>query len=218
MDEEKTIDEAVEELADEMKEFEPVAFDEAVKETEPERKDAPILRALGDPEPADMNMIHKHMDNFLAMIAGETPVDSNVRNSTEYWLKRIAESGGGGGGGGSAKYTHHLRVRYSHTSTGAGDPTKNASIYFSIETDNPEPIETITDLLSAMTAFDYLHELMATGYYNQGTDAYTNPIIDCYCSESGLTIGCIYFTGSSSLHNLYLLSDLNGYTIRDVVK
>lgn len=99
IDEEKTVDEAVEEMTGEMKEFEPVAFDEAVKETEPERKDAPVLRALGDPEPADMNMIHKHLDNFLAKIAGETPIDENVRDSTEYWLNRIAESGGGGGGG-----------------------------------------------------------------------------------------------------------------------
>ena len=94
IDEEKTVDEAVEEMTGEMKEFEPVAFDEAVKETEPERKDAPILRDA--PDPADMNMIHKHVDNFLAKIAGETPIDENVRDSTEYWLKRIAENGGGG--------------------------------------------------------------------------------------------------------------------------
>ena len=92
MDEEKTIDEAVEEQADEMKEFEPVAFDEVIKETEPERKDAPILRDA--PEPADMNMIHKHVDNFLAKIAGETPIDENVRDSTEYWLDRIGAIGG----------------------------------------------------------------------------------------------------------------------------
>ena len=94
IDEEKTVDEAVEEMIGEMKEFEPVAFDEAVKETEPERKDAPILRDA--PDPADMNMIHKHVDNFLAKIAGETPIDENVRDSTEYWLNRIAEAGGGG--------------------------------------------------------------------------------------------------------------------------
>lgn len=96
MDEEKTIDEAVEEQADEMKEFEPVAFDEVIKE-EPAKETAPVLRALGDPDPADMNMIHKHLDNFLAKIAGETPIDENVRDSTEYWLNRIAEAGGGGG-------------------------------------------------------------------------------------------------------------------------
>lgn len=108
IDEEKTVDEAVEEMTGEMKEFEPVAFDEVIKETEPERKDAPILRALGDPDPADMNMIHKHVDNFLAKIAGETPIDENVRDSTEYWLKRIAEAGGV-----KPLYLHHIRISSS---------------------------------------------------------------------------------------------------------
>ena len=105
IDDEKTVDEVVEEMTGDMKEFEPVAFDEAVKETEPERKDAPILRDA--PDPADMNMIHKHVDNFLAKIAGETPIDENVRDSTEYWLKRLAD-----GLGGSTKkiYCHPLRI------------------------------------------------------------------------------------------------------------
>lgn len=97
MDEEKTIDEAVEEKADEMKEFEPVAFDEVIKD-EPAKETAPVLRDGGDPEPADMNMIHKHLDNFLAMLCGETPIDDNVRTSTEYWLKRLAKNLPGGGG------------------------------------------------------------------------------------------------------------------------
>ena len=44
------------------------------------------LRGVGHPE-----MIQTHLDNFLAAIAGETPVDTNVRNSTEYWLNEIAE-------------------------------------------------------------------------------------------------------------------------------
>lgn len=106
MDEEKTIDEAVEEQADEMKEFEPVAFDEVIKD-EPVKESAPVLRDGGDPDPADMNMIHKHLDNFLAMLCGETPIDDNVRNSTEYWLKRLAD-----GNGGSTKkiYIHPITI------------------------------------------------------------------------------------------------------------
>lgn len=107
IDDEKTVDEAVEEMTGDMKEFEPVAFDEAVKETEPERKDAPVLRDGGDPEPADMNMIHKHLDNFLAKIAGETPLDENVRDSTEYWLNRIAENMPSGGG---SVYSHTIKT------------------------------------------------------------------------------------------------------------
>ena len=48
-------------------------------------------RLRGVPDPT---MIQKHLDNFLAMICGATPVDSNVRNSTEYWLDQIAKAFG----------------------------------------------------------------------------------------------------------------------------
>ena len=44
---------------------------------------------------ANEEMIQKHLDNFLAKIAGETPVDETVQDSTEYWLNQIAEQGGG---------------------------------------------------------------------------------------------------------------------------
>ena len=47
---------------------------------------------------ANEEMIQTHVDNFLAKIAGETPIDDNPRNSTEFWLNEIAENGGGGGG------------------------------------------------------------------------------------------------------------------------
>lgn len=45
---------------------------------------------------ANEEMIQKHLDNFLAKIAGETPVDEEPRDSTEFWLNEIAEQGGGG--------------------------------------------------------------------------------------------------------------------------
>ena len=41
---------------------------------------------------ANENMIQKHVDNFLAKIVGETPVDDKPRNSTEFWLNEIAEN------------------------------------------------------------------------------------------------------------------------------
>lgn len=47
--------------------------------------------------PQTPTMIHKHIDNFLAKIVGETPVDDNPRDSTEYWLNEIAENLPGGG-------------------------------------------------------------------------------------------------------------------------
>lgn len=54
---------------------------------EPTIKLAPAVPA------APNNMIQKHVDNFLAKIAGETPVDDEVRDSTEYWLNEIANAG-----------------------------------------------------------------------------------------------------------------------------
>ena len=47
--------------------------------------------------PQTPTMIHKHIDNFLAKIAGETPVDDKPRDSTEFWLNEIAENLPGGG-------------------------------------------------------------------------------------------------------------------------
>ena len=128
MDEEKTIDEAVEEPADEMKEIEPVTFDDIIKD-EPAKETAPVLRALGDPDPADPNMIHKHLDNFLAMLCGETPIDDNVRTSTEYWLKRLA-----GGLGGSTKKIYFHPIVLSSTVTG--------SLYFLILDNESTPYDT----------------------------------------------------------------------------
>lgn len=42
---------------------------------------------------ANEEMIQKHLDNFLAKIAGETPVDDTIQNSTEFWINKIAGSG-----------------------------------------------------------------------------------------------------------------------------
>lgn len=41
--------------------------------------------------PQTPTMIHEHIDNFLAKIVGETPIDDNPRDSTEYWLNEIAD-------------------------------------------------------------------------------------------------------------------------------
>ena len=91
-EEEKNIEELTETIIEPETEDDVREAFEINKEDGPrESLGAPLIKAAGDPEPADMTMIHKHLDNFLAMIAGETPVDSNVRNSTEYWLNRIAD-------------------------------------------------------------------------------------------------------------------------------
>ena len=90
---------------------------------------APLIRALGDPEPADMTMIHKHLDNFLAKIAGETPIDENVRTSTEYWLKRLAD-----GLGGSTKKIYYHPIYMADNTLGR--------IEFAIIDNNPNPYDT----------------------------------------------------------------------------
>lgn len=201
IDEEKTVDEAVEEMTGEMKEFEPVAFDEAVKETEPERKDAPILRDA--PDPADMNMIHKHVDNFLAKIAGETPIDENVRDSTEYWLKRIAEAGGGGttvianpelAGTenqltglqvgetkykvGSNLYEHHIRVQKSSTDR----------FFFTLVSTSPTELTTEASVVA---------ELVTRGYIS-ATGLATNSSVKRIVVGVNTAGGYIYVTSLST--------------------
>ena len=90
------------EVIEEVKE--PVVDD--VKEIVPEVK-AP-LRGISTP-----SMIHTHLDNFLAKLCGETPVDDDVRNSMEYWINELAE-----GNGGSTKkiYSHTINL-YETSST-----------------------------------------------------------------------------------------------------
>ena len=61
------------------------------------------LRGVGHPE-----MIQTHLDNFLAKIAGETPIDDNPRNTTEFWLNEIAKNLPGGGG--EPLYIHNIQI------------------------------------------------------------------------------------------------------------
>ena len=93
---------------------------------------------------ADPNMIQTHLDNFLAKIAGETPVDDNPRNSKEYWLNKIADwIAGKSTDDASTKklYWHGITVYKSTT------PYNQNIRGFIISTD-PAPIDTITKLVS----------------------------------------------------------------------
>lgn len=109
-EEEKILEEeevTLEEAAEEAEELQEETQDEghAIEIPVERREDANIeeilerqvlrdggLRDAGHPE-----MIQTHLDNFLAKIAGETPIDDNPRNSTEFWLNEIAENLPGGG-------------------------------------------------------------------------------------------------------------------------
>lgn len=55
------------------------------------KEEAPVLKSGGLRGISTPTMIHTHLDNFLAKIVGETPVDTNVRNSLEYWLDQISK-------------------------------------------------------------------------------------------------------------------------------
>ena len=81
---------------------------------------------------ADPNMIQKHLDNFLAALCGETPVDSNVRTSTEYWLKRLAD-----GEGGSTKKIYGHTIYFKRQDTGV----IYCEGYFIILNNDPTPID-----------------------------------------------------------------------------
>lgn len=106
-----------------------------VKEAVEEVK-APVLRG-GLRGAADPNMIQKHIDNFLAMLCGETPVDSNVRTSAEYWLKRLAT----GEGAGSTKKIYIHPVILVHQDSSGWE-----SLSLFIFDDNPEAYDTYAKL------------------------------------------------------------------------
>lgn len=76
------------------------------------REDEPVLRGGGLRGIADPHMIQTHLDNFLAMLCGETPIDNNVRTSIEYWLKRLAD-----GEGGSTKKIYYHPLTFWNSAT-----------------------------------------------------------------------------------------------------
>lgn len=93
--------------AEEVKDLEQVEEVQDLTEVPEEIKEAsPTLKSGGLRGISTPTMIHKHLDNFLASIAGETPVDTNVRNSLEYWLKQIAGKESVVG----ALYRHDIRM------------------------------------------------------------------------------------------------------------
>ena len=64
-------------------------------------------------------MIQKHVDNFLAEIAGgATPVDLNPRDSKEFWLKEIAKwTGGKSTDDASTKKIYYHPIVFSNTTS-----------------------------------------------------------------------------------------------------
>ena len=123
---------------------------------------------------------------------------------------------------GTQTYEHHIKVIYSHASSGAGDPAKSARLYFTVESTSSTEITTLSDLMSIMTNFNYLHEIMCTGSYNGGGESYYNPIISCnyikYGETECLNIATVYFSTTGSSVQSFLLNDTSAYTIVDVVK
>ena len=112
---------------------------EEVKEVQeltevPEEVKAPVLRGGGLRGAADPDMIQTHIDNFLAMLCGETPVDSNVRTSAEYWLKRLAT----GEGAGSTKKIYWHTVKFVRS----GETVYYSCGYIIIINNDPTPITT----------------------------------------------------------------------------
>lgn len=109
-----------EETQDEVKEVREEIPDD-VRLDPDEIRERPVLRG-GLRGAADPNMIQKHIDNFLAMLCGETPVDSNVRTSAEYWLKRLAT----GEGAGSTKKIYQHNIFFQRG--GTAETTSNSRI------------------------------------------------------------------------------------------
>ena len=153
-EEEKTLEEQTETIIDaienETEDDVREAFEINKEDGPREALGAPLIKAVGDPEPADPNMIQKHLDNFLAALCGETPVDSNVRTSTEYWLKRL-----GDGEGGSTKKI------YQHTVSifNAASLTTRFALGFSYFDNNAEAVENAGALHTLLLGYNRIGPL-----------------------------------------------------------
>ena len=131
---------------------------------------------------ANENMIQKHLDNFLAKIAGEVPADENVRTSQEFWLNEIAKyAGGNSTDDASTKkiYCHPIQI-------GHVDSTPYFIMTCLIFNNDPTPFtlgsfKTWLDnivLLSGESAV-----VMASGYY-KSTDAEITSMSYIYKSKT----------------------------------
>lgn len=139
---------------------------EEVKEVQdltevPEEVKAPVLRGGGLRDAADPNMIQTHLDNFLAKICGETPVDVNPRNSAEYWLKRIADFASG-------LEDRHL---YFHSLDIFNTYPKNNISAFIISSSNTS-IDTVEKLENWFKSFGSVTKLFVNGVMKSGDKWY----------------------------------------------
>lgn len=151
------------------------------------------LKSAGGDRLAETNMIQKHLDNFLAKIAGETPVDDQPRNSTEYWLNKIAESGGGGG---VDMYMHDVTI---------SAPSGNRCYIRVISLNNTKM--TYNDIVEYVGT----KTISATGYAVISNTR--NPIFSLLINDGNMT-GLGIYIGDSSLINSYFPSNS---TITDIV-
>ena len=166
---------------------------------------------------ANENMIQKHVDNFLAKIAGETPIDDNPRNSTEFWLNEIAESGGS-----SKIYLHNIHISNVNPSSSPTGVTTLGVIHVVILTDNSEPftIATLSSFLnnnghnSLANMYNSLGVEMSTASPDYGTVAYN---IGIWSSNGTSLTGRFlqYSGGSGSLSGTNF--GLSGYAVYDDV-
>ena len=129
---------------------------------------------------ANENMIQTHLDNFLAKIAGETPIDENPRNSTEFWLDKIAEwTGGKSTDDASTKKLYYHPIALVQTT---GDISYHIG---GVIIDNNPTAYNKDTFVAKVKTFSRL--IPFNGYFNDGTDGY----IVCYAFTSGTTVNLV---------------------------
>ena len=163
------------------------------------------LRDVGHPE-----MIQTHLDNFLAKIAGETPIDDNTHNSTEFWLNEIAKNQGGGG---KKYYLHNF----------CGDTIEGAYLSFTIITDDATPLTTYNALKTMLDKYGF------KDYFNDSPRYQVLPCVGFYSTNAivmGILIGYdvdrIEFygrswSGGNYNFSIYITDSTSFATSRDVV-
>lgn len=117
---------------------------------------------------ANENMIQKHEDNFLAKIAGgATPADTNVRNSKEFWLDKIADWTGGK----STDDASTKKIYYHPIAIAKGSGTNDHYIMSFVVIDNNPEAYTKDTLIAKIASFARIAPISG-GYHFYGTSEY----------------------------------------------
>ena len=140
---------------------------------------------------ANENMIQKHEDNFLAKIAGgATPVDTNVRNSKEFWLDKIADwTSGKSTDDASTKKIYYHPIQFYNITNG----NLNFVLSFVLVDNNSEAVDA-TNIASRLFGFERISP--GAGVYIDKVNSKVAIVAYTYKGSAGQVLFGAYTDGS----------------------